>query len=587
MSQIGSPERALWVQRVPGLDGFGLWVVCEGDPSTLGAPQVKEWQAAAERSMALRAEVASLSLVTPGVVTGGGTRSPLTAGMIAQASAAALPLAFLSGRAADLIGISAEDDQRSCPMARFEGWIETATRKGLVHHWLAVDSSAWSRAGLGHPARAVPACDDGAVQFPDARAELVAGSAPSGLSLGIDAAWLSGPESGAQVAVLEMVRELATRPEIKRILLVSDTGHVPGGFNGIAKVSGLSWPAALATGAPVVDILHRPYQPGADVDYRRYHQVARCVALTVLDFIAYDNPEYHESHWSWRKYQQAFDERVCLADCVFAISRYVASRVERQCAHQLSGPVYPVPLGTDHLLTLSDADETDEPGPVVQALGGKRFLLVLGNDFEHKNRDFAVRVFVDMCDRGYDGQLVLAGFHLDRGSSFGHELSGAGHHVDRVARMGAVSGPEKRWLMRHAQAVLYPTSSEGFGLVPFEAAALGTPTAFVRFGPLRETLPGVDACAGWQVRAFADHVFRLLADPISQVEQIREAGAALTWSAHVGQVLEGYRHLLRDGAPWRTRTRALPGRRAQIRQAMEMIAYRAQRKLRRVFGLNS
>ena len=266
MSQIGSPERALWVQRVPGLDGFGLWVVCEGDPSTLGAPQVKEWQAAAERSMALRAEVASLSLVTPGVVTGGGTRSPLTVGMIAQASAAALPLAFLSGRAADLIGISAEDDQRSCPMARFEGWIETATRKGLVHHWLAVDSSAWSRAGLGHPARAVPAGDDGAVQFADARAALVAGSAPSGLSLGIDAAWLSGPDSGAQVVVLAMVRELATRPEIKRILLVSDTGHVPGGFNGIAKVSGLSWPAALATGTPVVDILHRPYQPGADVD---------------------------------------------------------------------------------------------------------------------------------------------------------------------------------------------------------------------------------------------------------------------------------------------------------------------------------
>ena len=97
--------------------------------------------------------------------------------------------------------------------------------------------------------------------------------------------------------------------------------------------------------------------------------------------------------------------------------------------------------------------------------------------------------------------------------------------------MGSVSRDEKAWLLQHAQAVLYPTSAEGFGLVPFEAAAVGTPTAFVRFGPLAETMPDVDACAAWQVRAFADHVFQLLAVPSRQVTQIRAAAANLTWSA--------------------------------------------------------
>ncbi len=45
----------------------------------------------------------------------------------------------------------------------------------------------------------------------------------------------------------------------------------------------------------------------------------------------------------------------------------------------------------------------------------------------------------------------------------------------RVQRWGHVSDAEKWWLLRHAQLVLYPSVVEGFGLVPFEAAAVGTP----------------------------------------------------------------------------------------------------------------
>ena len=195
--------------------------------------------------------------------------------------------------------------------------------------------------------------------------------------------------------------------------------------------------------------------------------------------------------------------------------------------------MWAVPLGTDHLVPLSDGAATPGLSAATRPLESSEFLLVLGNDFEHKNRDFAVRVFAHMRDRGYRGRLVLAGFHLDAGSSYGHELTGAGGHAEQVVRMGAVSPADKTWLLQHAGAVLYPTSSEGFGLVPFEAAALGVPAAFVAFGPLLETLPGVPASHGWQVEAFADHVFTLLADPATHVARVWAAGAALTWAGHV------------------------------------------------------
>jgi glycosyltransferase involved in cell wall biosynthesis len=565
-----SNAQTLWVQRVAGLDGHGVWVVAEGGPTVLELPQLADWLAAAERTMAQRAEVATVSIVTGDA-----------AGVMSQAGAAALPLVLLSGRVSDVIGITPEAHRSFCSLARFTDWVTMATRRGLVHHWLTIDAAAWTAAGFNPPARAVPAGDHD-VLIPAGHVDGGAGL-PRRFTLGIDAAWLAGPESGAQVLVAELVRELARRQEIDAIVLISDAGLVPRALDGVAKVSGLSWPAALQRGVPLVDIMHRPYQPGADVDYARYYRVARCVAVTVLDFIAYDNPSYHESRLSWREYQQAFDEQVCQADRVFAISPFIASRLERQYAHQLSGPVWPAPLGTDHV----SAGLTEQPvagSPAVAALEGARFLLVLGNDFAHKNRDFAVKVFCDMRRRGYEGRLVLAGFHLDAGSSYGYELAGAEDQAQWIVRIGAVTAAEKMWLLRRAEAVLYPTSSEGFGLVPFEAAAVGTPTAFVSFGPLRDTLRGVRACSGWQVREFADHVFSLIAAPAAQVDQIRTAAASLTWKSCADQVLHGYLDMLRDGAPWQARRQTPPGVAVTLQRGARRYVHRAVMKLRRLAG---
>ncbi len=565
MSGMGEAPGSVWVERVPGLNGADLWAVSEGGRDVLQRTEVKEWLSSARGIFDSHAEVASVSIVSSGPSA-------------VQAGAAALPLCAINGRVADLVGLTDGHDKTSCGIPVFQRWIETATLKGLIHLWLPREAPG----GMAMQLRAVPALFGEPKRFVPAGSLVTADAMPVPIAVGIDAAWLLGGESGAQVFVFEMLKELVARPEIERIVLISESGGTPRALDGVPKVTGMSWAAALAHGAPIVDIMHRPYQPGEDVDYRRYHRVARAVALTVLDFIAYDNPAYHESAWSWRRYQQAFDENVCLADCVFAISRYVGSRLERQFAHQLQGPVRSVPLGTDHLRASSETAVAETITPAVGALDGTAFLLVLGNDFEHKNRDFAVRVFADMRDRGYGGQLVLAGFHLDGGSSFGHELSGAGGHADHVIRMGPVSAVDKTWLFQQADAVLYPTSSEGFGLVPFEAAALDTPTAFVAFGPLSETLVGVDASPGWQVRAFADHVFGLVADPLKQVRQIRAAGAALTWAAHVDQVIDGYQALVGDGGPWRARARVLPDRRVRAGRALDAFTQRVANKLSRL-----
>ena len=49
--------------------------------------------------------------------------------------------------------------------------------------------------------------------------------------------------------------------------------------------------------------------------------------------------------------------------------------------------------------------------------------------------------------------------------------------------LSEVEPAERNWLLANAACVLYPTSAEGFGLLPFEAASFGTPCVHVAFGP--------------------------------------------------------------------------------------------------------
>jgi len=58
----------------------------------------------------------------------------------------------------------------------------------------------------------------------------------------------------------------------------------------------------------------------------------------------------------------------------------------------------------------------------------------------------------------------------------------------RVIDVGNVTEAEKAWLLQHAGLVIYPSIYEGFGIVPFEAAARSTPALSTRFTAVGEVL---------------------------------------------------------------------------------------------------
>jgi glycosyltransferase involved in cell wall biosynthesis len=192
-------------------------------------------------------------------------------------------------------------------------------------------------------------------------------------------------------------------------------------------------------------------------------------------------------------------------------------------------------IGVDH----HHAREPVEPErPATELdLEANGFILCLGVDFMHKNRLFALRVVEQLQARhGWKGRLVLAGPQASPGSSAAADrayLDGHPAVAAATVRLGAVSEPHKRWLVANAALVISPTTYEGFGLVPFEAADVGTPCLFAPQASLAEVLPAESALIEpWDPAATADRAMRVMREPAERerlLESVRQAGLRYRW----------------------------------------------------------
>ena len=120
--------------------------------------------------------------------------------------------------------------------------------------------------------------------------------------------------------------------------------------------------------------------------------------------------------------------------------------------------------------------------------------------------------------------------------------------LGRVLLLGAVDDAELRALYRGARALVSPSFIEGFGLVPLEAASLGTPCALSDIAAHRETLG--DAALRFDAtdsRAIAA-AFRRLDDDDAFCARLASEGraraAAFTWRATAERTLAAYRDVL-------------------------------------------
>lgn len=400
-------------------------------------------------------------------------------------------------------------------------WFAAASNRGFDHEWWIV-SAPDVRASLGTQPAEADSQEQRRPSSQHALHEFSRGS--TGMSLAIDISWLGPHETGAQVLTTAATRALADHSGVSRISL-RGSDALPAYAEHL-----LTHPKITLGGDDVADVCWFPNQIDFRSNLGAARQWGRRVITTYLDLIAYSIPRYHASEDAWLAYRSLQRTSALASDGVTTISADVAQRLMQEVPLVDPMRVRPIPLGMDHIRNEQvPVTPPTDVAPVVDAIGDRPFILVLGNDFLHKNRDFAISVWQELLRSGVQCDLVLAGLHVRGSSSKVEEAAALARHVDLRGRahvLEHVSGGGRTWLLAHAAAVIYPSSAEGFGFVPYEAATLGTPSTFTRFGPLAEISHLSDVPARWTVAEYVSDLRALMTDQAAAHRRIAGLTAA-------------------------------------------------------------
>lgn len=265
--------------------------------------------------------------------------------------------------------------------------------------------------------------------------------------------------------------------------------------------------------------------------------------LSVYDLHALDNPERCRplNRWNYRALLPASIHR---AARIIVPSDHTAQAVARRFATSMDR-VRVVPLGI-HPRFHDNVDPLERrrlphPLPV-------RYLLCVGNIEPRKNLPLAVEALDLLRKQGFtDLGLVVAG-HATIGDPALDEairnrgLSGA------VVCLGYVSDDLLPALYSGAEALVYPSTDEGFGLPPLEAMACGCPVLCSDAAALRQTTGGAALhFASDSPGELATAALPLLADPASRASLVHRAldhAARFRWSQLIGRVIAVYDEIL-------------------------------------------
>lgn len=501
-----------------------------GDAALLTMDRLSEFTARADSDP----RIASVSLY--GV--------PGSAGAWLRSAAPAGPLIAIASDVDDLVG-----PPESLEPEAVAAWARRASERGLWHDWWLTGDVDVARATAILDPLAIDVAE--AEDTSSARFAALRDYRPTRgrLTVTVDVTWLGPHETGSQVLTTSAIDALAQNAGVTEIRLVGRP-DLPAYASHLVDHERVRLVAEIAD-APMSDVVWYPNQIDGRSRISGARSLGERVVATYLDLIAYDIPRYHGSVDAWQAYRSLQRRTALSVDGITTISADVATRLLAEVPRLEPQRVLPLPLGLDHITVEQvPAVPGSDLAQLFGALSNRRFVVVLGNDFQHKNRDFAIKAWERALQAGQPVDLVLAGLHVHGSSSKADEDDLAARHLDlrgRIHTVGHVSSASRAWLLGSASAVLYPSSAEGFGFIPYEAAALGTPTVFTDFGPLREISAMRGVPRHWSIDAYADDLVELLSDQGAsdrRVEALRAVVAQHTWADFAERLAAFFREIM-------------------------------------------
>ncbi|MCP5003764.1 MAG: glycosyltransferase family 4 protein [Planctomycetes bacterium] len=190
------------------------------------------------------------------------------------------------------------------------------------------------------------------------------------------------------------------------------------------------------------------------------------------------------------------------ADAVLTVSRFTENELVRLCGIKRSR-IHAIYNGVDKTWFQFRQDDL---------FRGRPFLLYVGNVKPHKNLSMLCEAF-ETVKENIPHDLVIVGKKEGFITGDSTVISKAANSAERIRFTGYVSDTDLKQYFAHADALVFPSLYEGFGLPPLEAMASGCPVIASDIESLREVCGDAALyCDPYSSKDLADKIRQIIHD---------------------------------------------------------------------------
>jgi glycosyltransferase involved in cell wall biosynthesis len=278
-----------------------------------------------------------------------------------------------------------------------------------------------------------------------------------------------------------------------------------------------------------IDLYHGP-------DFRLPRLLGSPSVVTVHDLAVFEDGLLEESfaRQGREKITRLIERR--RPDAIIAVSEFTRDRIV-ELFPPVAERVVAIPLGFDPAVVATTGE--------LPAGLERPFILYLGTIERRKNVAAVVGAFEMLRERSSPMQLAIAGVDGFDAAAV-HAMIDASPHREAIHRLGFVDDATRAALLDAAEAFVYPSLYEGFGLPVVEAMGAGCPVVTSNVGAVAEVAGRRALTVAPIAEEIAAAIGRIIDDPALRatlIEAGRHRAAELTWSECIRRTLDVYRRV--------------------------------------------
>ncbi len=330
------------------------------------------------------------------------------------------------------------------------------------------------------------------------------------LKVALDLRDLPREQVGTRIYAVNLARALALLRQIELTLLVEDAVQAKGLCGRI--VTSAAW-------GDDVDVIHKPAQVMDPAELRLLFESSAQLVITYQDLIAFRIPLVFASEARFETYRATSRLVLPAFQKIIAYSKSVRREIVSE---------FGIPQNDIKVVMLAADLAAGSKAQIAQRSLRlpRRFFFSIASDYPHKNLVSlleAFKTFRTDWRQGDPPHLVLAGYSSGARTGLYPQLEST-RAPEGVIFLGPVSSHQLQILYKKAEALVFASLYEGFGLPPLEAMAVGTPVIAMPISAMPEVAgDGALYCDGLSSAALAAAMTRVASDQKLRAE-LRKKG---------------------------------------------------------------